>query len=280
MTGPPAAFDACMPSPDGVLCFRLTTGGALDHVAAQIRTQGLAEYEAPAPAVIAGLVQEVPGLVLDIGANTGVYALLAAAAHPQARVVAFEPLDPARALLLANIACNPSVAFRIRTEPLALSRARSTAVFYETINDAGLVSTSSSLELSHAAQVGRYVERRAATETLDGWAESAGVEDIALMKIDVEGHEHAVIEGGRGVLARHRPFVVAEFLGPANFAWLNGALAEAGYLDFALYRDGLRRCPSLRFHPEAWNHLLCPAERTGQLAAVCERLGLGFGAGE
>jgi FkbM family methyltransferase len=42
--------------------------------------------------------------VLDVGANTGLYSLLAAAAHPDARVTAFEPYVPVAAPLGANLA--------------------------------------------------------------------------------------------------------------------------------------------------------------------------------
>jgi len=75
------------------------------------------------PSVFARLAQQASGLALDIGANTGVFELLAAAANPQLRVCAFEPLESVRELLYENLARNPDLAPRIAVEPFALSRA-------------------------------------------------------------------------------------------------------------------------------------------------------------
>jgi hypothetical protein len=49
------------------------------------RVHGLVNYEAPAPVVFAGLLREAPGLFLDIGANTGIFTLLAAASDELCR---------------------------------------------------------------------------------------------------------------------------------------------------------------------------------------------------
>jgi FkbM family methyltransferase len=163
---------------------------------------------------------------------------------------------------------------RIAVEPFALSRVRAIAPFFETINHQGLISTSSSLEQAHAMQVGSHVRRDIITETLDDWSEASSQEPIELVKIDVEGHEHAVIEGGRRTISRHRPIIIVEVLGSADFSALDRVLVEDDYRDFALSPGGMRGCPSMRFHPDAWNHLLSPAEKVGLVAKVCQRLGL------
>jgi len=256
----------------GPIRFAFSSGGERDTIGFLVRASGLASYESPTPAIFAGLVGEAEGAVLDIGANTGIYTLLAAAASPAARVCAFEPVAQARELLHANLALNPDLASRIVVECRALSRVCATLPFFETINDRGFVSTSSSLELGHAMQIGEHVRRDVTTETLDGWAAANGAGPIRLVKMDVEGHEHAVLEGGRRVIGRHRPFIVAEMLGGADFAALNRILLEDGYRDFALAPDAARECATLRFHPDAWNHLLCPVEKIGRISLLCEQL--------
>jgi FkbM family methyltransferase len=269
-----AVFDLSMPGPRGPIRFAFTSGGDRDYIASLVRANGLASYEVPTPAIFAGLIGETPDLVLDIGANTGIFTLLAAAASAVVRVCAFEPLETARELLHANIACNPDMATRIAVESFALSRVRATVPFFETINDHGLVSTSSSLERSHAAQVGAHLQREITVETLDDWADASGQRPIQLVKIDVEGHEHAVIEGGRRTIGRHRPIMIVEILGSADFIALNRILAADDYRDFALSSGALRECSKIRFHPDAWNHLLCPFEKTALVASLCRRLDL------
>jgi len=267
-----AAFELSMAGLRGPIRFMFTSGGERDTIAALVRQSGLASYESPTPAILAGLVSEAEGVVVDIGANTGIFTLLAAAASRAVRVCAFEPLAAPRELLRANLAFNPDLAPRIVVDRRALSRVCATLPFFETINDRGFVSTSSSLELGHATEVGNHVRRDIATDTLDGWAAANGVGPIRLVKMDVEGHEHAVLEGGRHVMGRHRPFIIAEMLGAADFSALGRILLDDGYRDFALAPDAARECAIPHFHPDAWNHLLCPVEKIGQIASLCERL--------
>jgi len=269
-----ATFEINIPSAGGSTRFVFGNRANRDHIASLIREHGLACYEAPTPSVFVRLAQQAPGLVLDIGANTGVFTLLAAAANPELRVCAFEPLESVRELLRANIAHNPDLARRIAVEPFALSRANGSLPFFETINNQGLVTTSSSLEIEHAQQVGEYRRSTAITQTLDGWAETLGPATIRLVKIDVEGHEDAVIEGGLKTIDRHRPFIVVEILGLSRVEAFDRMLTESDYIDIALSATALRHCLRVRFHGDAWNHLLCPAEKARQILTLCRELDL------
>jgi hypothetical protein len=48
------------------------------------------------------------------------------------------------------------------------------------------------------------------TVTLDGFAAGAGLTRLDLVKIDVEGHECAVLAGAADLLARFRPVIILE----------------------------------------------------------------------
>ena len=259
---------------DGGLSFRFSTHGGLDHIANLVQRDGLENYEAPFPGIFVALCREQSGTVLDVGANTGLFTLLAAVANPAAQVCAFEPLPSVRTLLHANIALNPALATRISVQPFGLSQTSGTFTFYETINEYGLVPTSSSLELTHVEEIGNFREQQIETRTLDEWSRRLGLAKVHFMKVDVEGHEHAVIAGGRVFLAEHRPYLTLEVLGSADTGTLNSLLRESEYLDFAMAPTGLRNCETVRHHSDAWNHLLCPAERAGRLLQICRRLGL------
>ena len=58
---------------------------------------------------------------------------------------------------------------------------------------------------AHRRRAVRFVACR---RQLYGWAKALGPGAIELVKIDVEGHEDAVIEGGRKTIDRHRPFIL------------------------------------------------------------------------
>jgi FkbM family methyltransferase len=254
--------------------FRLGDSAHLDYIAGLVRQHGLSAYEAPMPDLMAWLVRLSGGFMLDVGANTGLFTLLAAAANPMIKVCAFEPLASVNALLRANLALNPRLAGQINVYQLGLSNVAGSFDFYETINDHGLVTTSSSLELGHAQQVGEYRKQVITTETMDAWASRLEIGRICLIKIDVEGHEYAVIEGARETIARHRPFMTIEVLGESRVDTINQLLFESSYLDFAITPTALRLCQQIRHHPDGWNHLLCPSEQAALLLQGARELNL------
>jgi hypothetical protein len=158
---------------------------------------------------------------------------------------------------------------------VGLSQESGSFSFYETVNNLGYVTTSSSMEQGHAEQVGDdYIERTIRTITLDQFADTLGSADVTFMKIDVEGHEHAVIKGGRRFLAKHRPILTVEVLGTAEIGSINNLLVEGNYLSFAIAPDAMRQCDQIRFISDAWNHLMVPAEKVHRIFALCRRLGL------
>src|SRR3954449_10431435 len=77
-----------------------------DLTASYLRQGRWDEFEQPLPAHLYNWVRRYPGLVVDGGANTGFYALLAASAHPEIGVLAFEPNPEVRGLLRGNIEAN------------------------------------------------------------------------------------------------------------------------------------------------------------------------------
>lgn len=257
------------------MTFQFGCSSDRDTVGITVRSQGLAAYEAPVTDILIELIRTAPGLVLDIGANTGLYTLAAAAADRSVEVIAFEPLEPVCDLLRHNIELNPELAPRITIEPVGLSSETGSFSFYETVNDRGYVSTSSSLEQQHVQTVGgEIVQRVIRTVTLDDFARSLGDRIVSFMKIDVEGHEHAVIAGGRQFLAKHRPIFTVELLGNAESDSIDALLSETAYLAFAMAPGVLRQCQSLMFFPDAWNHLLVPADKLNHIFALCRKLGL------
>jgi FkbM family methyltransferase len=129
--------------------------------------------------------------VVDVGANVGMYTLLAARANPDARVVSFEPTPGVRARLLENIRLNGFS--NVVVEPIALGASSGTAVLHARGGDAadneGMNFVTPGL--------GDLPLR-----TLDEYAREHAVDTIDLMKLDVEGSERDVLEGARGLLSR------------------------------------------------------------------------------
>jgi FkbM family methyltransferase len=170
--------------------------------------------------------------VLDIGANIGAHTLpLARLVGERGHVIAFEPTRRAYEKLIANVALNPALAPRIACHQLMLSD-RADA-------PAGALTASWPLFAS-AAEVDDHGGRTWSTDgaratTLDAFCAEAGIARVDFVKIDVDGHEPAILRGAEAVLRRDRPVMVLELapyalerLGSSLAAYV-GLLADLGY---------------------------------------------------
>ncbi len=171
--------------------------------------------------------------IFDVGANIGVHSITLCSLFPSARIVAFEPAAGPRRMLELNIRSN-GFAQRIQIEPCALSNARGTADFFEMEDDAY-----SSLKDTQRKKFLR--KSPVQLETLDHIVNSRAIARLDLVKIDVEGFETEVIEGGRNALAALKPDLFVEiYQGASSNAdplRTIRLLTDAGYRGWVV-RDG------------------------------------------
>jgi FkbM family methyltransferase len=148
------------------------------------------------------------GTFFDVGAHTGETSSAALANFPQAEVFAFEPHPPTFLALQQNITATSP---RFQAFPLALSNKAGRAPFFKY----GTLATSNSMvEDSQYAMRAKHpaTKTTADCETLDGFCQARGVAQIDVLKVDAEGHDLAVLQGGEGLLAGGRvKFVFVEF---------------------------------------------------------------------
>lgn len=253
--------------------FHVLSCAGRDQVAGEVERHGWASFEQPLPAVLAALVRRfcAGGTFADIGANTGYYALLAAAVEPSVAVDAYEPYPPVLETLEQNVAINR--AHRVRVHGVALGAAAGTATLYVPVGGHGLVETSSSLNprFSHSG-VGREIEVE--VTTLDAVYPSA-VEAPALLKIDVESLEAEVVAGGAAMIERRRPLLVLELLPHAGPEALEALRGRFGYVDVRLRPGTAIVTETVEPDADAWNHLWCPAGDLDGVLAVLRNAGLG-----
>jgi FkbM family methyltransferase len=151
-----------------------------------------------------------PGMTfVDLGANCGYFSLLAASLG--ARVHAFEPGARNLWLLQRNAALN---GFAIDMHPSAVG-AREELVIYNPIEGNGAISALGDSLPTEGQQALRTV-------TLDG---ALGGRRVDAVKMDVEGAEGLVLDGGETALA-HRPTLFAEFA-PASLGAVSGITGAA-----------------------------------------------------
>lgn len=243
--------------------FVLDDAGGSDLVAKQMQ-QGF--YEAPLPMLTMAIVARTPGLFLDVGANNGLYSVLAGITRPDVRIVAFEPYPPALEILKANVSAN-ALSNRVDIRPIALSDNEGLAVLYLPDQGHGLLETSSSLEPNFRSVNQGTVEAK--KERLDAIELS---DTIGLIKADIEGHEHAFLEGARKTISRDRPFIFIEVLppNPQHAVQITNFIHELGYIDFRLRPEAAIYSDNVEHDPLAWNHALVPKDRMDLFAQACE----------
>lgn len=141
--------------------------------------------------------------IFDIGANIGWYALIFAAAIPNAMVYAFEPLAATYAYLETNIRLNTLK--NIRPYNLGLSDNTGTLTFYVYPEGSWNASAANLTERPDVKTV------TCAVQTLDAFVAEAAVQ-VDFIKCDVEGAELLVFQGGAATIMRDKPVVCAEVL--------------------------------------------------------------------
>jgi FkbM family methyltransferase len=151
--------------------------------------------------------------LLDIGANRGIYSIyLSRAAGPEGSVIAFEPQRELKAHLekmrrdfgLRNL----------RIENVGLSSLPGELQMRRPKSGAGAASF-------HIDPSANWEEFSVPVTTLDDYVAQNGIEQVHMIKADVESHEFDVFRGGAATLRRDLPALIFE---------CNHALAARGEL--------------------------------------------------
>lgn len=192
-------------------------------------------------------------VVFDIGANTGIYSLLAKCINPSAEVHAFEPSVNTYEKLLLNNKINN---YDIRCMQIALSNINGEQVFYDTPDTN---QTSASLSRKKLKDFEYYKgdikEYNVNTLTLSSYIEMWHIPKIDLIKMDVEMHEPEVIEGFGKYLHLFKPIVIVEVLNNEIANNLNKLIGD-DYICLHLLEKGIvEHRTKIEFVYGKWNYV-------------------------
>jgi FkbM family methyltransferase len=142
----------------------------------------------------------------DVGAHIGETAVKALDSFPQARVFSFEP-HPSTFSVLSNKVRN----HRFEAFNIAISDKSGRVPFYDygaaEMSNSLIADSQYAVRAKHPAKT-LYVD----ATTIDEFCRQHIIENIDVLKIDIEGHELAALTGAKRVLELGKPmFVYAEF---------------------------------------------------------------------
>ncbi len=145
-------------------------------------------------------------VLLDVGANQGEVTVFAAKRLTEGKVYSFEPMNELFSVLQSNIALNRFG--NVTAFHFGLSDKAGTVPFY--LGEQGRGENEGLGTMFQSQQRNRFVQD-ITLKTLDDVAEANHITKIDFIKIDVEGAELFVLQGGRKTIAKSQPVVMIEY---------------------------------------------------------------------
>ncbi|MDY7105241.1 MAG: FkbM family methyltransferase [Actinomycetota bacterium] len=170
----------------------------------------LGEAPLPAAVMVAGAVVPPDGVLFDVGANIGLCAAAFASFAPNGSVEAFEPGDRAYGDLVATVELNGYDNVRCHHTAVGAEDGSSRLLVPNWNASGAFMAGATSASALHEGN-GSVSVTEVGVRSLDSVVDELGIDRLDVLKIDVEGHEDAVLAGAARTLERFRPVTVIEF---------------------------------------------------------------------
>jgi FkbM family methyltransferase len=133
-------------------------------------------------------------VILDVGANAGIYSLAALAIQPDAIVHAFEPTPEIAARLRATAKLNGLDHLHVHEAAVLNNNGQATLKRFR-----GELGTNEGMNFI-SRDLGNSGTERVQTVCVDQFCQDHSISHIDLMKLDIQGHEHSALEGAERLI--------------------------------------------------------------------------------
>lgn len=169
---------------------------------------------------VATLIANHAKVVVDVGAYTGVYSLSAAAQSSSVRVIAVEPSEKAARAIERSAKANQFSQIQV-IRAIASHRDGDTV---ELLAQQGRGTSTISVEPTfHSGET--FVVDKRPTVRLD----TLEITGVDFLKVDVEGHELAVLQGAESCIRENKPVVIIELLSDVTLSAVAKLMERLGY---------------------------------------------------
>jgi len=236
-----------------------------DSIATLMYWSGLERFEPETIPVFLAFANRSK-VVLDIGANSGIYSLITAASRNPGQVIyCFEPIPEIFRALKNNAEINHFSSI----VPICAALTDYDGEI-ELYLPKDLAFPTSSSTMKGFREAGKVLTCRACK--LDTFAAQAGIQAVDLLKIDTEATEPAVLVGASQVLRNYRPWIVSEVLMGKTEAALERQLGPLGYQYFLITPHGLTRKRNIAGDAKCGNYAFIPEEAVDEAVSMVEAL--------
>ncbi|MCB8961929.1 MAG: FkbM family methyltransferase [Ardenticatenales bacterium] len=171
-------------------------------------------------------------VVFDVGANVGIYSLIAAVNDPQCSVHGFEPVPFIYAYYARNVQANKLQNLQPNQAAVTTKSGEITLYIPDSVQ---LPSDASTVEGYREGVVPTQVK----AVSLDEYAAEHKLARVDLMKVDAEGAEHQVFAGAQTIMERDKPAIICEILHGFVDENVKQFFADHNYRYFLVTDDGL-----------------------------------------
>lgn len=194
---------------------------------------------------------EHSNVIFDVGANTGIYSLVAKATNPTSKVYAFEPVERVFEKLKYNVNLNN---YDITCVKKAISKDNGKALIYDSATEHTL-SVAVNKNISHKPEDTFEVEID--TVKLDTYIKKNDLNKLDLVKIDVETHEVEALLGFKEYIEKFQPTILIEILNDEIAEGISEIISHMNYVYFNIDENkGIRKVTTLG-KSDYYNFLLC-----------------------
>lgn len=197
-------------------------------------------------------------VVLDIGANTGVFSLISQINNSSARIIAVEPIQINYELLELNLKKNN---FSISVEQIALSNYDGSASMFmlkDRLNYMTSINDNRYKLHPEVARDAEVVEVVVDVKPYQYLQNKYSIKNVDLIKVDVEGHEFSVLDSMYLELKMSLPSIVVEIISDDSANKINKLLEGLDYRYFSIdeVKNNLTSVPGL-WNNDHQNFLIC-----------------------
>lgn len=200
--------------------------------------------------------------IIDIGANTGVYSLVAKAINPTSSVYGFEPVKRVFEKFQNNCALNN---FNVKCFQQAASNFDGEAIIYDTQSE-HVYSVTVNKNLS--PENIKTIETKITTKKLSTFIKDFNIDKIDLIKIDVETHEPEVLEGMEEFLNKFQPTLLIEILNDEIGEKVQSIIKNIDYLYFNIDEVNIPKRVDKIVKSDYYNYLVCKKEIAKKLNLI------------